>query len=160
MTTANLPKSDRIAIIRDFVLRLREQVGGFSEEELTTQYNAPEWTIAQNVHHLVDSHMNSYIRFKLILTEEHPTLRGYSQDGFAALPDGSDANIGDSLVILTGLHTRWARMLNNITDWERTGYHPESDTVYTLDTLLTAYADHCNAHIQQIQDVIDKMPAK
>lgn len=158
MTTANLPKADRIAIIRDFVPRLRAQVADFSAEELTTPYNAPEWTIAQNVHHLVDSHANSYIRFKLILTEDYPEFRPYDQDAWAQLPDAMDADISVSLQILEGLHARWTRVLNSITDWEKKGFHPESKLDYTLDDLLTSYADHCNGHIQQIQEVIDEMP--
>ena len=157
--TSHLSTDERIAIIRDFVPRLRAQVNGFSAEELTTAYNAPEWTIAQNVHHLVDSHVNSFCRFKLILTEDHPDFRPYNQALWAELPDAKDANIEDSLLILQGLHSRWVRMLEHITDWSRTGYHPEYKVEHSLDSLLTTYATHCNLHIKQIQEVIDKMSA-
>lgn len=153
-----MERAEKIAVIRDFVPRLRAQIAGLTPEQLTTQYNAPEWTIAQNVHHLVDSHSNSYIRFKLILTEDSPDLRGYDQDAWAALPDACDAHIEDSLLILEGLHARWARMLDNITDWERSGYHTEAKKHLSLDDLLNTYMRHCNAHIQQIQEVLDKMP--
>jgi hypothetical protein len=150
--------AERIATIRDFVPQLREQVAGLSEAQLTTQYNAPEWTIAQNVHHLVDSHVNSYIRFKLILTEENATLRPYDQELFAELADAQAAQVEDSLLILQGLHARWSRMLASITDWEKAGYHPELDKVVSLHDLLIIYSDHCHAHTKQIQEVLDKMP--
>ena len=152
-----MTREEKIAIIRDFVPRLRAQVEGLSSEQLTTQYNPPEWTVAQNVHHLVDSHMNSYVRFKLILTEDNATIRPYDQNLFAELPDARDANIEDSLLILEGLHKRWARMLDTISDWSKAGFHPELNQAISLDDLLDIYSDHCKAHIQQIQAVLDKM---
>jgi exoribonuclease II len=154
-----MTREDKIAIIRDFVPRLREQIARLSPEQLTTQYNAPEWTIAQNVHHLVDSHASSYIRFKRILTEERATLLPYDQDAFAELPDAKDANVEDSLLILQGLHARWARMLDNISDWSKSGYHAGAERDVSLDDNLNIYSNHCNAHIKQIQEVLDKMPA-
>ena len=150
--------AERIAVIRDYVPRLEALVAGLSIEQLTTPYNAPEWTIAQNIHHLVDSHMTSYLRFKRMIVEDNPTVRGYNQDAFAGLPDAKDAHITDSLMILRGLHARWARMLNNIEDWSRTCYHDEAQKTISLDDMLNAYVRHCNAHIQQIQEVLDKMP--
>ncbi len=150
-------RAEKIAIIRDFVPRLRAQIAGLSSEQLTTQYNPPEWTVAQNVHHLVDSHVNSYVRFKLILTEDNVTIRPYNQDLFAELLDAKDANIDDSLLILQGLHARWTRMLDNISDWSKAGYHPELEKAVTLDDLLDIYSNHCNLHITQIQAVLDKM---
>ena len=149
--------AERIATIRDFVPRLRQQIAGLTPEQLTTQYNAPEWTIAQNVHHLVDSHVNSYIRFRLILTEEHPPLKAYDQDAWAMLADSQEANLDDSLLILQGLHARWSRMLANITDWDKCGFHTGAQVDYSLYDLLVIYSDHCNGHIKQIQEVLDKM---
>jgi hypothetical protein len=148
---------EKIAVIKGFVPLLREKVAGLSPEQLTTAYNAPEWTVAQNVHHLVDSHVNSFVRFKLILTEDHPTLRPYDQDAFAELADCKDANIEDSLMILQGLHARWGRMLDNISDWERIGFHPGLDKDISLTDLLDIYVDHCEGHLKQIQEVLDKM---
>lgn len=149
--------AERIATIRDFVPQLRQQIDGLSAEQLTTQYNVPEWTIAQNVHHLVDSHVNSYIRFKLILTEDNATIRPYDQELFAELADAKDVHIEDSLLILQGLHARWSRMLANISDWDKAGYHPELDKPVALYDLLVIYSDHCHAHTKQIQEVLDKI---
>ena len=149
---------ERIAIIRDYVPRLRALIAGLSDEQLTTAYNAPEWTIAQNVHHLVDSHMNGYLRFKLILTEENALLRVYDQDAFATLPDAVSPDLSFSLTILDGLHGRWAHVLATIVDWGKAGYHPGLARKVTLGDLLAIYSDHCEAHLQQIQAVIDKMP--
>lgn len=151
-------RTEKIAVIRGFVPRLRALVGQLSPEQLTTPYNAPEWTVAQNVHHLVDSHMNSYIRFKLILTEDNATLRPYDQERFAELPEAKEANISDSLLILEGMHARWSRMLDNISDWEKSGYHPALEKQLSLADLLDSYAKHCEDHLQQIQAVLAKMP--
>jgi len=153
---------ERIAIIRNFVPRLEALVQGLTPEQLTTQYNPPEWTIAQNVHHLVDSHVNSFMRFKLILTEDNPPLKSYDQIKGTELADARAAYIDDSLMILRGLHSRWARMLECIEDdeWGRYGTTMASDRKLTLDYLLSLYANHGDWHLQQIQDVIDKMPTE
>jgi DinB superfamily len=127
---------NKIAIIQGFVPRLRSQVTGLTPEQLTTQYNPPEWTVAQNVHHLVDSHTHGYLIFKLFLTTDDARMPPYNTGLFATMPDGSDANIEDSLLILEGLHTRWARMLNNISDWNKVGFYPGIDEPTTLDTVL------------------------
>ncbi|MCU0512303.1 MAG: DinB family protein [Anaerolineae bacterium] len=146
-----------IQALREFPALLTQQVAGLTPAQLTTPYNAPEWTIAQNVHHLADSHMNSYIRFKLIQHEAHPTLKPYQQEDWAASPEATDGDITPALDILRGLHTRWTNLMLTVTDWSRSGYHPEYGTV-TLDGLLTSYVNHGQAHLKQIQAVLDKMP--
>lgn len=148
---------EKIERIRTFVPRLREVVVGLSAEELTTQYNPPEWTIAQNVHHLVDSHLNAYLRYKMILTQDNANLIGYNQEAFAEMVDGSEATLEHSLRILDGLHQRWARMLSSITDWNKSGTHTEYGEI-SLAGMLDIYAHHGDGHIQQIQEVLDKMP--
>ncbi len=150
-----LPKNDRERLIHKFKV-LPEQVAalvrGLTTAELTTPYLPGEWTVAQNVHHLVDSHVNSYIRCKLILTEEHPTLKPYNQDDWAALPDARAADVTASLALLRALHSRWVEFWQSLPDeaWPRTGFHPESGTV-TLADQLTGYADHGEGHLDQIQ---------
>ncbi len=112
---------------------------------------AREWSIAQNVHHLVDSHTNAYIRARLMATEEHPTLKPYDQDAWAALPDAQAADISTSLAILHGLHARWAAFFAALplADLARTGHHPERGTI-TIGSILAGYVDHSEAHIVQI----------
>jgi len=149
---------ERIETLRRFPDELTKLVEGLSAEQLTTAYNEPEWTIAQNVHHLADAHMNSFIRFKLILTEEKPALRPYEQSDWATLPDATNADVEASLQLLRGLHARWVCLLEAVDEWGKPGYHPELMWI-TLDDLLTHYADHCRAHLAQIQAVLDKMPS-
>ena len=127
-------------------------VTGLTPARLTTHFLPQEWTVAQNVHHLADSHMNAYLRCKLILTEENPTLKPYDQDAWAALPDASEAQLATSLSLLQGLHTRWAHFFRTLgnTDWARTGHHPVNGRV-TLADQLRLYADHGLAHIDQMR---------
>src|SRR3982750_4114327 len=120
MTTA-----ENIDVIRSFPARLEALVMDLTPEELTTAYNAPEWTVAQNVHHLADAHMNGYIRFKLMVTEDGPPMKAYEQPLWAELADAKDADIRPSLALLRALHQRWTLFLESIEDWSRIGVHPQ-----------------------------------
>ncbi len=124
---------------------------GLSAEQLTTHYLDGEWSVAQNVHHLADSHMISYIRCKLIASETRPLLKPYDQDIWAKFPDASSADIRSSLALLRSLHDRWVHFWSELPDgvWQRSGIHPESGEV-TLDDQLRLYAEHGEAHIDQI----------
>lgn len=126
-------------------------VHGLMPAQLTTHYLAHEWTVAQNVHHLFDSHANSYVRCKLIMTEENPPLKAYDQDKWAFLADASQADIANSLALLAALHQRWVIFWSNLAepDFARTGLHSQNGLV-RLDQLLAVYADHGEAHIDQI----------
>lgn len=150
-------RAELINALRHFPEELAKAVEGLTPEQLTTPYNAPEWTVAQNVHHLADSHINSYVRFRLLLTEDNPTIRPYNQANWARLPDAQAADLSTSLAILRGIHTRWANLMETVTDWSRPGVHPESGTI-TLDSLLRTYVEHGKGHLKQIQEVLDKMP--
>jgi hypothetical protein len=121
-------------------------------EQLTTRYLASEWTVAQNVHHLADSHMNSYIRLKLMLTEDHPTLKPYDQDAWALSADANNPAIETSLQLLRGLHARWVTLFESLgeDDWLRAGRHPETGEV-TAEDQLRIYAAHGEGHIDQIK---------
>ncbi len=140
-----------ISAIRMLPDQLEALVRDLSSEQLTTAYIPGEWTVAQNVHHLADSHMNAYIRTKLILSEEHPTLKPYDQDRWAEYPDASVADLATSLGILRGLHQRWTQLFAQLTaaDWQRTGLHPEIGAVSVAD-ILQSYANHGQAHLDQI----------
>jgi hypothetical protein len=149
---APLLRREMIAKIRQFPAQLEAVVCNLSIEQLTTHYLPDEWTVAQNVHHLADSHMNSFIRLKLILTEDRPTLKPYDQDAWAVTVDSNNPAIETSLQLLKGLHARWVALFESLgeDDWMRAGLHPEIGEV-TPEDLLRIYAGHGEGHIDQIQ---------
>jgi hypothetical protein len=138
------------------IRRLPQQVadltGGLTAEQLTTHFLDGEWSVAQNVHHLADSHMNSYVRLKLILTEENPTIRPYDQNLWAETPEANSPDLSASLTLLRGLHQRWADLFAALDEnqWQRTGLHPESGVI-TPASLLKSYAQHGDDHLDQMQ---------
>jgi hypothetical protein len=145
-------RRELIEKIRELPERLRERVSPLTEAQLTTHFLANEWTVAQNVHHLADSHMNSFIRTRLILTEERPPLKPYDQDRWAELADSGTTALDESLGILEGLHRRWVRLFESLgaADWRRSGLHPEIGAV-TVDDILRIYAAHGEGHLDQIE---------
>ncbi len=149
----------RIDIIRQFPARLTALVANLSETQLKSEYLPGEWTVQQIVHHLPESHMNSFIRLKLILTEDHPTLKPYDQALWAVLADVNATPVDSSLVLLRGLHQRWAILFELLTDEQRqrTGYHPENGDM-TPDDLLVVYSDHCDIHDEQIRRTLAAAP--
>jgi hypothetical protein len=144
-------RREMIEHIRQLPARLRERVSGLTDKHQTTHFQPDEWTVAQNVHHLADSHMNSFIRIRLILTEERPTLKPYDQDLWATLADSGTSALEESLSILDGLHRRWVRLFESLDEaaWQRSGLHPENGEV-TIDDMLQIYAAHGQGHIDQI----------
>lgn len=150
--TTPAERAERIEKIRCFPQQLEELVRGLSDEDLNTPYLANEWTVSQNVHHVADSHMNAFIRFKLILTEQTPPLKGYAQELWAELPDSHHLPLEYSFSILRGLHARWCVLFESVTDeqWSRGGLHTENGLM-TLDDILRNYAAHGEGHIDQIQ---------
>src|SRR5215213_5388837 len=150
MLTQN-QRRELIDTIRALPERLAACVSDLSAEQLTSHLLAHEWTVAQNVHHLGDSHMNSFIRLKLILTEEHPTLRPYDQDEWAATPEANSPDIEISLRLLAGLHARWIMLFEGLSEaeWARTGFHPENGDMSAED-VLRIYAAHGEGHLDQI----------
>jgi uncharacterized damage-inducible protein DinB len=130
---------------------LRAAVAGLSDAQLDTPYREGGWTVRQVVHHLADSHMNAYIRFRLALTETEPTIKPYSQDDWAKLADARSAPVEPSLRLLEGLHHRWVLLLKSLSgeDFGRTLRHPEQGVV-TLDRNLALYAWHGRHHVGQI----------
>lgn len=143
---------DKINLLPEQVEAL---IAGLSAEQLTARPLPAEWSAAQNVHHLFDSHANSYIRCKLIATEENPPLKPYDQDKWAEFVDGSEADVSTSLALLRGLHKRWVSFWKTLPDsaWQRVGTHPEMGVV-TLEQMLAAYAEHGEAHLRQISEVL------
>jgi hypothetical protein len=127
--------------------RLREAVEGLSESQLDTPYRPGGWTVRQVVHHLADSHMNSFCRFRVALTEDTPSIKGYDQDAWAELSDSRTAPVEVSLALLEALHRRWVLLLRSMTpaDFARTLLHSELGPI-ALDRLLALYAWHGEHH--------------
>jgi hypothetical protein len=145
-------RRDAIERIRRFPAEIAAAVQGLTDEQLTTCYDPTEWSVAQNVHHVVDSHMNAYIRTRLLLTEDHPTVRPYDQDAWAELTDANTPSLEDSLLILRHMHARWTRLLDSLTDadFRRVGKHPAIEGDYTIDDVLDIYSQHGTGHIDQL----------
>lgn len=131
--------------------KLRAAVQGLSDARLDTPYRPGGWTVRQVVHHVPDSHLNAYVRFKLALTEEVPTIKPYAEDRWAELPDTKATPIETSLTLLDSLHDRWARLLRSLKpeDWKRTFRHPDLGTM-SLEKTLALYAWHGRHHVAHI----------
>lgn len=153
MKTAD-ERAARINRIRQLPALAREAVRGLDPAQLDTPYGPGKWTPRQVLHHLADSHMNAFVRMKLILTEDHPTLKPYDQDAWAVTADGARSEADASLAILRGLHARWVDLLNAVPEegWARSAHHPESGEV-TLDALLRIYAGHGELHLSRIHEL-------
>jgi len=137
--------------------KLREAVHGLNEAQLDTPYREGGWTVRQVVHHVPDSHMNAYVRFKLALTEEEPTIKPYAEDRWAVLADTRTTPIEVSLMLLESLHTRWMRLLGSLAaaDWKRTFRHPELG-VMNLERMLALYAWHGRHHVAHITSLRER----
>lgn len=138
--------------------RLEAAVRGLSDKQLDTPYREGGWTVRQVVHHVPDSHLNSYMRFKLALTEEEPTIRTYKEDRWAELPEAKSAPIAPSLALLSSLHMRWMLMLRALqpADWKRTFRHPEIGLM-TLEKTLALYAWHGKHHVAHVTGLRERM---
>jgi uncharacterized damage-inducible protein DinB len=147
-----------IAAIAAAPAQLRAAVAGLSPKQLDTPYRPEGWTVRQLVHHVPESHMNAYIRFKLALTEEHPTIKPYREDLWAKLPDVKPAPIETSLALLDLLHQRWVILLRSLSpaDFARTLNHPEAGAM-TLDKVLGLYAWHGAHHTAHVTSLRDRM---
>ena len=131
---------------------VRRAVAGLTEAQLDTPYREGGWTARQVVHHLPDSHLNAYTRFRLALTEPTPTIRPYFEHLWAELPDARTAPIELSLTLLEALHRRWVLLLRGLgpAQWEARYLHPEHGREWTLDEALAMYAWHGEHHAAHI----------
>lgn len=140
--------------------KLRAAVAGLRAEQLDTPYRPEGWTVRQVVHHLPDSHLNAYVRFKLALTEREPTIKPYDQSAWAELVDALTAPVEISLGLLESLHQRWVLLLRSLAaaDFARTFHHPEPGMGrITLDTYLQLYAWHGRHHVAHITSLRRRM---
>src|SRR5437667_6148387 len=134
--------------------QMRKAVAGLSTAQLDTPYREGGWTVRQVVHHLPDSHMNAYVRYKLALTEDEPTIKPYAEDRWAQLADSKSTPIEVSLALLDSLHTRWVRLLRSLepTDWKKNFRHPELGLV-SLEKNLGIYAWHGKHHVAHVTEL-------
>ncbi len=140
-----------ISEIETTPFNLRNAAAGLSDIQLDTPYREGGWTVRQVVHHLPDSHLNAYVRFKLALTENNPLVKTYDEKKWAELSDYSEAPIKDSLNLLDSLHRRWVILLKsmNDNDFKKTYLHPDIGEV-NLDWVTAQYAWHGKHHVAQI----------
>ena len=139
--------------------QIRQAVKGLDEQQLNTAYRPDGWTVRQVIHHLPDSHMNSYIRFRWALTEKKPVIKAYFEDRWAELYDAKYGNIDISLILLESLHLRWTLLLRslNLDDMQKTFIHPESKKEVRLDENIGIYAWHGKHHLAHITNCIKNM---
>jgi hypothetical protein len=126
------------------------RVGG---ERLQLPYRPGGWTGRQVIHHVADSHLNAYCRFRLALTEDNPAVRPYDEGAWAELPDVAATPITVSLALLESLHSRWVTLLHHLDEaqWQRTFYHPGTHKTFTLDQVLMQYAWHGQHHLAHVE---------
>lgn len=151
-------RAEWIQAIAETPARFRAAVEGLADEQLDTPYREGGWTVRQLAHHVPDSHMNAYIRFKLGLTEENPTIKTYDEARWAELEDTRATPVASSLTVLELLHERWVNLLRSITDeqWARTIQHPEWGPM-RLDTMLALYAWHGRHHVAHVTGLRERM---
>ncbi len=149
--------AEQIETLRRLPERLRSAVSGLNDVQLDTPYRDGGWTVRQVVHHFADSHANSYIRFKLALTEDAPTIKPYDEAAWARLPD-SRMSVAPSLDFVSGIHARLVALLQSMSeeDFQRGFNHPERGRM-TLATNLALYAWHSRHHVAHITNLRARM---
>jgi uncharacterized damage-inducible protein DinB len=138
--------------------QLREAVAGLTDAQLDTPYRDGGWTVRQVAHHLPDSHLNAYTRFKLGLTEDEPVIKPYDEEAWARLDDTRATPVDVSLALLDALHARWVNVLRAVKDeeWARAVQHPENGRM-RLDFLLGLYAWHGRHHVAHVTRLRERM---
>lgn len=146
-----------IAKLEALPTQLRELIAGATDEQLARPYREGGWTSFQVIHHLADSHMQMFVRAHLIITEDNPPLKPYSQDEWAKLTDAAGQPIEPSLKIIEGVHARLVALYRSLPEsaWRRTAYHPERGPL-SLESLLELYAGHGEKHLGHIRQGIGR----
>ncbi len=144
--------------IEEAPARMCAAIAGLSDAQLDTPYRPGGWTVRQVVHHVPDSHMNSYVRYRLALTEDSPTIKPYEEARWAELADARSLPIEPSLALLESLHARWVPLLRSLSvaDWKRTFRHPELGLV-SLEKNAALYAWHGRHHTAHIASLRERM---
>jgi hypothetical protein len=151
-------KVEWLADIKFLPLMIENAILNLDEKQLQTPYRDGGWTVHQLVHHVADSHMNAYIRFKLGLTETNPTIKPYEEALWADLADVKAVPINISITLLYALHTRWHSALLNLPAdaWNRTVFHPASKKEMSLYYLLGSYSWHGQHHVAHITSLRER----
>jgi hypothetical protein len=138
--------------------QLRAALSGAGEEDLQRTYRPGGWTVRQVVHHVPDSHLNGYVRWKLALTEDQPTIKPYDEARWAELGDVSATPVEVSLALLDAVHTRWVNLIRSLAaaDFGRSYVHPEHGRVFTLDQSLALYAWHGRHHAAHVRAALGR----
>ncbi|MEN9952841.1 MAG: hypothetical protein RLZZ520_1109 [Bacteroidota bacterium] len=152
-------KEARLADILFLPRMLEYAVLNLNDDQIQTPYRDGGWTVNQVIHHVADSHMNAFIRFKLGLTEDNPTIKPYIQSAWGETADVTAVPVNLSITLLHSLHHRWYELLKAISDdqWERTIYHPEQERKITLWELLLIYAWHGKHHAAHVTNLREQM---
>ena len=145
-------------VLAKLPVNLRAAIADLGADQLDTPYRPDGWTVRQVVHHVPDSHINAYVRFKLALTEFEPRIKTYKEDMWAKLPDTSETPVETSLQLVEALHARWVTLLRSMApeDFARTLHHPEHGLV-SLDRMLAMYAWHSAHHVAHITSLRERM---
>ncbi len=144
-------RKELIDKMRQLPDQIDASVRGLNDSQLDTPYGPGKWTPRQVVHHVADSHMNAFVRMKLVLAEDKPTLKPYNQDDWAKFDDAAKLPVNSSLSIIRGVHERLVYMLDHAdeSDFQRVAHHPERGDI-TLDDLVFIYGRHGEKHCGQI----------
>jgi hypothetical protein len=142
-----------ISDIQQLPEKLNKVLENLTAQQLDTPYRDEGWTARQVIHHIADSHMNSYIRFKWALTEDEPVIKAYNEQKWAEEKDAKEMDIRPSVEIIKSLHHRWSYMLTNLTDQQlKRGFiHPENKQRWELNWTIGMYAWHGNHHLEHIK---------
>lgn len=151
-------KQEWVSDIRFLPNHLENAILNLDEAQLDTPYREGGWTVKQVVHHVADSHINAYCRFRLALTEDNPQVKTYEEAKWAELPDVFTVPVNLSITLLHALHARWVGLIDGLqdADWEKTVYHPEHKKNISLWYLLGMYAWHSRHHVAHITSLRER----
>ncbi len=144
-----------ILMVESSPVRLTQRIKTLNEEELELTYREGGWCIRQIVHHVADSHLNMWIRFKNALTLDNPTILPYDENAWAAMGDYKTASLDYSLLIFEGIQNRFSALLKNMSeaDFKKTYFHPQYNKSFTLAEATQLYAWHGMHHVAQIEGI-------
>ncbi len=150
-------RDEYIAVLEATPSRLRSLVSGLTDAQLDTPYRPGGWTVRQVVHHVPDSHMNAYVRMKLAVTEDRPSVKTYEEGLWAELPEAKAAPVAMSLDLLDALHRRWVAFLRALPEQEfqKAFTHPEWGVV-SVGEAIGMYAWHCRHHAEHVRLALNK----